>query len=107
MYLINALERIQYGNYVNNPPSRFISEINSDLLEFIGEKPKQFEEKINIEEKYNNEEEVDLNVGDNVYHEVFGQGKVVSISGSIASIAFKHPYGVKKLLKNHKSISKI
>ena len=107
LYLINALERIQYGNYVNNPPSRFISEINSDLLEFIGEKPKQFEEKINIEEKYNNEEEVDLNVGDNVYHEVFGQGKVVSISGSIASIAFKHPYGVKKLLKNHKSISKI
>ena len=107
LYLINALERIQYGNYVNNPPSRFISEINSDLLEFMGEKPKQFEEKINIEEKYNNEEEVDLNVGDNVYHEVFGQGKVVSISGSIASIAFKHPYGVKKLLKNHKSISKI
>ena len=108
LYLLNALERIQYGNYVANPPSRFISEINQDLLEFVGEKPKQvFEEKINVEEKYNNEEEVDLNVGDNVYHEVFGQGKVVSISGSIASIAFKHPYGVKKLLKNHKSLSKI
>ena len=107
LYLVNALERIQYGNYVANPPSRFIDEINKELLNIIGEEPKQFERKINLEEKYNNEEEVDLNVGDNVYHEVFGQGKVVDISGSIASIAFKHPYGIKKLLKNHKSISKM
>ena len=107
LYLINALDRLQYGTYVANPPSRFISEINQELLEFVGEKPKPIEEKINVEEKYNNEEEVDLNVGDNVYHEVFGQGKVVSISGSIASIAFKHPYGIKKLIKNHKSLSKI
>ena len=53
------------------------------------------------------DEEVDYNVGDYVYHEVFGQGKVVEISDSLMSIAFKHPYGIKKLMKNHKSISKI
>ena len=46
-------------------------------------------------------------VGDFVYHDVFGQGKIIELSGSIATIAFKHPHGIKKLMKNHKSLKKI
>ena len=45
--------------------------------------------------------------GDKVIHDVFGAGVVISIDGSIVSIAFAHPYGVKKLLKGHKSIKKL
>ena len=40
-------------------------------------------------------------------HDVFGEGVVISIDGSVVSIAFAHPHGVKKLLKGHKSIKKI
>ena len=50
---------------------------------------------------------MDYVVGDFVYHDVFGQGKIIELSGSIATIAFKHPHGIKKLMKNHKSIKKI
>ena len=113
LYLVNAQMRIQFGQDMTNPESIFIKEINEDLLEkIVPEETFAFESRktprrIEKEEKYNKEEDVDINVGDNVYHEVFGQGKVVGISGSIASIAFKHPYGIKKLIKNHKSITKI
>ncbi len=113
LYLVNAQMRIQFGQDMTNPESIFIKEINEDLLEkIVPEETFTFESRktprrIEKEEKYNKEEDVDINVGDNVYHEVFGQGKVVGISGSIASIAFKHPYGIKKLIKNHKSITKI
>lgn len=106
LFIVNARSRMIYGQESSNVASRFISEINSDLIN------KQFEEKevevkVNVDEKFYKDEEVDYNVGDFVYHEVFGQGKVVDISGSIMSIAFKHPFGVKKLMKNHKSITKI
>lgn len=106
LFIVNARSRMIYGQESSNVASRFISEINSDLIN------KQFEEKevevkVNVDEKFYKDEEVDYKVGDFVYHEVFGQGKVVDISGSIMSIAFKHPFGVKKLMKNHKSITKI
>ena len=106
LYLVNARNRILYGQETSNVPSRFINEINKDLIDKKFEE-KEVEEKVNIEEKFYKDEEVDYNVGDFVYHEVFGQGKVVDIQGSLISIAFKHPFGIKKLMKNHKSITKI
>ena len=106
LFIINARSRMIYGQESSNVASRFISEIDGNLIN------KQFEEKevefkVNVEDKFYKDEEVNFSVGDFVYHEVFGQGKIVDISGSIMSIAFKHPFGVKKLMKNHKSISKI
>ena len=106
LYLVNAKNRMMFGQETANVPSRFIGEINKELID------KKFEEKedtpkASIEDKFYKDEEVDYNVGDYVYHEIFGQGKVVEISGSLMSIAFKHPYGIKKLMKNHKSITKI
>ncbi len=106
LYLVNARSRMLFGEDTSNVPSRFINEINQDLLD------KQFEDKenvakINLEEKFYKDDEIDYNIGDFVYHEVFGQGKIVDITNDIMSIAFKHPYGIKKLMKNHKSITKI
>lgn len=106
LYLVNARSRILFGQETANVASRFIKEINQDLLDKKFE-DKEVETKVDVEEKFYKNEEVDYNIGDYVYHEVFGQGKVVDISGSLISIAFKHPYGVKKLMKNHKSITKI
>ena len=47
-----------------------------------------------------------LNVGDVVNHDVFGKGVVVEIKEDIATIAFSHEHGIKKLIKNHPSIKK-
>ena len=52
------------------------------------------------------EEEVDYQVGDYVYHETFGTGKVVEVTNSLVSVAFKHPHGIKKLMKNHHKTKK-
>ena len=106
LFIVNAKNRVMFGNDTANVPSRFIKEINQDLLNKKFEE-KETVEKVSIEDKFYKDEEVDYNVGDYVYHEIFGQGKVVEIQGSLMSIAFKHPYGIKKLMKNHKSITKI
>ena len=110
LYLVNARMRMLFGHEGANPPSRFIGEINPKLIDGIEESKEKdfnsFVEKIDIASKYN-EEDVDLKKDDYVYHEIFGQGKVIEVSGSLATIAFKHPYGIKKLIKNHKSLSKI
>ena len=38
---------------------------------------------------------------------VFGTGKVVEVTNTLVSVAFKHPHGIKKLMKNHKKLSKV
>jgi len=106
LYIANAMTRMMFGRDSTNPPSRFIFEINRDLIDGAIVYPNVEKEKINIEEKFY-KDDVGYEVGDYVYHEVFGQGKVLSISGSLIEIAFKHPYGIKKLMKNHKSLSRV
>ena len=107
LHLINARRRTLFGNEQINPVSRFISEISPDLLEtnVQDELPKK-EEKINVGEMFR-EEDVDFKVGDLVYHESFGTGKIVEVTNTLVSVAFKHPHGIKKLMKNHKKLSKI
>ena len=52
-------------------------------------------------------EDVDWKVGDYAYHDVFGAGRVVEVTNTLISIAFKSPHGIKKLMKNHKSLKKV
>ena len=47
-----------------------------------------------------------LKEGDNVVHETYGPGVVVMVDKLVATIAFKG-VGIKKLMKNHKSIKKV
>ena len=105
LYLINARERMLYGKVSINQPSRFISEINDDLIESLSKVEKQ--EKVIREEDIIREEEVDYQVNDLVYHETFGKGKVLEVDDKLVKVAFPHPYGVKTLMKNHKKLSKI
>lgn len=107
LHLVNARRRTLFGKEQVNPVSRFISEINPDLLEtnVKDEIPKK-EEKIDTAEMFR-EEDVDYKVGDFVHHETFGTGKVVEVTNTLVSVAFKHPHGIKKLMKNHKKLSKI
>ena len=95
-----------YGKDQVNPPSRFIGEINKDLIDTNQKEETKPEIKINKEEKFYSED-VDWKVGDYAYHDTFGAGRVVEVTNTLVSIAFKSPYGIKKLMKNHKSIKKV
>lgn len=107
LHLVNARRRTLFGKEQVNPVSRFINEINKDLLESnVHDELKQNEPKVEVGEMFR-EEEVDYQVGDYVYHESFGTGKVVEVTNTLISVAFKLPHGVKKLMKNHKKLSKI
>ena len=108
LHLINARRRTLFGKEQINPVSRFIGEISKDLIEtnVKEEELPQQERKIDTEVMFR-EEEVDYQVGDYVYHETFGTGRVVEVTNTLVSVAFKHPHGIKKLMKNHKKLSKV
>ena len=109
LYLVNARRRTLFGKDQINPISRFIGEIDSKLIDTnVKDEIKEVEDKKKIESgELFRDEEVDYNVGDYVYHETFGQGRVVEVTNTLVSVAFKHPHGVKKLMKNHKKLSKV
>lgn len=106
LYLVNARRRVLYGKDQINPPSRFIGEIDKELIESNDKEVKNETVKINKEEKFYTEDQ-DFKVGDYVYHDVFGAGRVVEVTNTLISIAFKMPHGIKKLMKNHKSLKKV
>jgi DNA helicase-2/ATP-dependent DNA helicase PcrA len=102
LYLTNAKRRMLYGKDSMNLPSRFISEIDPKLIE---KETEEKEEKIiNKEEMYTKNND-DITEGSIINHEQYGTGVVVKDEGSLISVAFKS--GVRKLMKNHKSIKKI
>lgn len=103
--IINARRRTLFGREQVNPPSRFISEISTDLLDIVNKK-EEITPKLDVNTVLR-EEAVDYKLGDNVYHETFGAGKVVEVTNTLISVAFKYPHGIKKLMKNHKKLSKI
>ncbi|MBP3445130.1 MAG: UvrD-helicase domain-containing protein [Bacilli bacterium] len=102
LYLTNAKRRMLYGKDQMNVPSRFIAEIKDDLLE---------KNEINKEEKIIKKGEMytkdnsDVVKGSIIDHTEYGLGAVIDVSGSLITVAFK--CGVKKLMKNHKSITKV
>lgn len=107
LHLVNARRRTLFGKEQINPVSRFISEIPADLMESnVKDEIPQKVEKIDKKEVFR-EDAVDYQVGDFVYHETFGTGKIVEVTNTLVSVAFKHPHGIKKLMKNHKKLSKV
>ena len=98
--LVNAQRRMLYGNTNCNPPSRFISEISDDYLD------KDIKEEVKFSKEEMIDKTAEYSVGDHVIHDIYGEGVVVAI-GSILTVAFSHPYGIKKIMKGHKSIRKV
>ena len=98
--LVNAKRRMLYGNTNSNLPSRFIGEISDDYLD------KDEEEKPIFNKEKMIDDSIDYSLGDKVIHDIYGEGIIVGI-GSILTIAFSHEYGIKKIMKGHKSIRKV
>ena len=108
LYLLNARRRTLFGKEQINPVSRFFNEISKDLIENISkeETTNSYKEPLEDSSVLRNED-VDYNVGDYVYHETFGTGKVLEVTDTLVTVAFKYPHNVKKLMKNHKKLSKV
>lgn len=105
LYLTNARSRMLFGQIKSNLPSRFIEEINQEDIEKLFEDNKSTKEiKINKKDNFN-DNDLELKVGDHVNHNVHGNGIVVSVEKSVATIAFK--VGIKKILTTYKGLKKI
>lgn len=100
LYLISARRRMLYGQDSINPKSRFIDEINDEYLDKLESKTNQFNTR-------NINQYVDYKVGEKIIHDEFKEGIIVSVDSSILTVAFAFPYGVKKIMKGHKSIKKL
>lgn len=105
LYLTNARSRMLFGQIKSNLPSRFIEEINQEDIEKLFEENKSTKEiKINKKDNFN-DNDLELKVGDHVNHNAYGDGIVVSLEKSVATIAFK--VGIKKILTTYKGLKKI
>jgi len=107
LWIVNANKRLLYGNDCYNKPSRFISEINPNNIEYVTSKENVYNVDFKNSEHFVIDSSAEYTVGEKIYHDIFNEGIVISVDGSVLTIAFSHPYGVKKLLKGHKSIKKI
>ena len=47
------------------------------------------------------------NYGDKVEHDTYGLGVVIEVTNTILTVAFNKNVGIKKILKNHKSIRRV
>ena len=108
LWMLNAKRRMLFGNTQVNMASRFMDEIDSKYLDEENNRTGIVNKIMNFvkEDKFRSDD-VSYNVGDHVKHDEFGEGVVVSVDGSLITIAFPHPYGIKKMMAKHKSISKI
>ena len=108
LWLLNAKRRMLFGQTQTNLPSRFIDEIDKKYIEEENERKSIFSKTTQfVKENAFNKNNVDINQGDIISHIEYGEGVVISVDKSIITVAFAHPYGVKKLMKNHKSITKV
>ncbi|MCR5483140.1 MAG: UvrD-helicase domain-containing protein [Bacilli bacterium] len=105
LYITNARRRLLYGQTKENPVSRFVKEIDDSLIENKNVNDTSLEKPVDTSKMYIEGSNDDIQVGDTIQHETLGLGVVVKLDGSLIDVAFKT--GIRKLMKNHKSIKKL
>ena len=104
LYISNAKKRMLFGKTNVFPPSRFISEIDSNLIE---KEETQSKMPIFNKNKYYKEDNTLFNHGDIVMHLLFGKGVVIDSDEKFVTIAFDKRFGIKKVLTNYQGLKKI
>ena len=108
LWMLNAKKRMLFGNTQLNMPSRFMDEIDSKYIEEENNRTSIINKVVNfVKEDRFRTDDVSYQVGDHVKHDEFGEGVVVACDKSLVTIAFPHPYGIKKIMAKHKSITKL
>ena len=114
LYLTSASSRFLFGQQAYMKPSRFISEMNKELFKNISKGYHKYDtstiKKSTLKVMDKPTEKItktQYEVGDKVNHKAFGDGMVVSVEGDLITVAFKVPYGIKKLNGTHPAIRKL
>ncbi len=107
LYITNAKRRMLYGNVNFNPPSRFINEIDQDLIEKDEKANNISGVKEFNKEKYYKTENTLYNHGDIVMHDTYGKGVVIDADERFVTIAFDKRFGIKKLLSNYQGLRRM
>lgn len=96
LYMTYASSRMLYGGVQHNPPSRFLSEIDGEFQSAGDSMASDYA--YASAPVYDDEPRYvpDLEEGDTVRHQVFGQGTVMEIDGDTAVVYFKGK-GARKL----------
>ena len=109
LYLTHADSRVLFGAIQHNPPSRFISEVDSEQLYLASNLPGVDDGSMRLNGSVDVNEPhyvVELESGDQVRHQLFGQGTVVEVAGDVAAVYFKGR-GVKRLNTSFAPLEKL
>jgi DNA helicase-2/ATP-dependent DNA helicase PcrA len=116
LYLCHAWSRTLFGTSSYNPPSRFLSEIPSELLrEIEGEEEESGAvigggSRIREAVVTARREPIQVSAGDTVLHDKWGEGVVLSVSGggsdAEATVIFEEA-GQKRLLLAYAPLKKV
>ncbi|HJR18202.1 MAG TPA: DNA helicase PcrA [Actinomycetota bacterium] len=107
LYLTHAWQRSLWGGSNFNPPSRFLKEIPEELVHAVqaGDESEKLAEMVQPKSAA-----LSLAVGDDVFHERWGRGTVVAVSGrgnsAEASVHFESE-GTKRLLLAYAPLQRI
>jgi DNA helicase-2/ATP-dependent DNA helicase PcrA len=107
LYLTHAWQRSLWGGSNFNPPSRFLSEIPDELIRTVesGDESEKLAEMVQQKKT-----PLSLAVGDDVFHERWGRGTVLAVSGrgtsAEASVHFESE-GTKRLLLAYAPLQRI
>lgn len=130
LYLTHAKRRLLYGRHQYNAMSRFIDEIDKDLVQSIrpsfrsavaydesrsyGRKTPSFRSPLLSKKPpqpvQHSGESIDWQVGDKVDHRAWGEGTIVQVSGDEGEVTLKVAFdsqGIKDLLAAYAPIEKI
>jgi len=108
LYLTHAWSRSLFGSSNYNPPSRFLSELPADLVRSL-DRGVEEESRPNRGRDALGHEPLPVTEGDTVYHDKWGEGVVLSVSGSgqrtEATISFEE-VGEKRILLAYAPLAK-
>jgi len=106
LYLTHAWSRSLWGGSNYNPPSRFLHEIPEELVRLVSSTDSSDEQLIPPAERRT----LSLAVGDEVFHERWGRGTVVAVSGrgpnAEATVHFEDE-GAKRLLLAYAPLQRV
>jgi len=124
LYLLCAKQRMLYGDFQMNPPSRFLTEIQPKLItksrtDLPGSKnlsglddhnyesePEQGFEDENIYQEIENRSV--LQDGDHISHPTFGEGYIIEKQGGVVTVQFDNiAFGTKKFAESIAPLNKI
>lgn len=108
LWIINTKKRMLYGQTQVNAPSRFIDEIDDKYIELENKITTLLKKvtKFNKEKMFTSNN-IEYQKGDTISHVDYGEGIITEVDKRIITVAFPYPTGVRKFIKNHKSISKV